>query len=223
MKKIFASVLAASLMLLGTQAHAQLVTGAGYLRSTDTVKASNSNSSSSAEALNGFYLGASYNIPVVGILGVAPGFYVDMLFQHKDSNGGASYLNYTGSSRYTEVDLNIPVNLTLKFNLGSNAAIFAFGGPVFQYAVMARSTFNNSANILGVHISDGGSYNHLDPNNGDTNPFNIYLGGGAGFQIGDLQVMVGYDYSMLNCMNTKNYSGYDGRRGNLKAGINFAF
>ena len=223
MKKLFTCVLAAPLMLLGTQAHAQLVAGAGYLRSTDKVKASNSNSSSSAEALNGFYLGASYNIPIVGVLGFAPGFYLDMLFQHKDSNAGASYLSYTGSSRYTEVDLNVPVNLTLNFKVGSNASIFAFAGPVFQVAVMARSTFNSAASILGVHISEGSSYNHLDSEKGDTNPFNIYLGGGAGVQVGDVQFMAGYDYSMLNCVNTKNFAGYDGRRGNLKVGINFAF
>lgn len=223
MKKLFATVLAATLLLLGTQGHAQLVTGAGYLRATDTVKSNSSSGNVSTEAMNGFYLGASYNIPIVGILGVAPGFYVDMLFQHKDSNGGSSILNYSSASRYTEVDLNIPINLNIKFNVGGNAGIFFYGGPVFQYAVMARSTFNDAVSILGQNISGGSSYNHLDPEKGDTNPFNIYLGGGAGFQLGDLQIMAGYDYSMLNCLNTKNYSGFDGRRGNLKVGINFAF
>lgn len=222
MKKFFVSFFAASLMLLGTQAFAQIVPGAGYLRSMDNVKATNGNSTS-ADAKNGFYLGASYNIPIAGVLGVAPGFYVDMLFQHKDTNGGSSYLNYTGGSRYTEVDLNIPVNLTLKFGVGSNASIVAFAGPVFQYTVMARSTFNAAVSILGINISDGTAYNHLDAKNGDTNPFNIYLGGGAGVQVGDLQFIVGYDYSMLNRMNTKNFDGYDSRRGNLKVGINFAF
>ena len=222
MKKFFVSFFAAFLMLLGTEAFAQLVPGAGYLRSMDRVKATNGNSASS-DAKNGFYLGASYNIPIAGVLGVAPGFYVDMLFQHKDSNGGSSYLSYTGSSRYTEVDLNIPVNLTLNFEVGRNASIFAFAGPVFQLAVMARSTFSASASILGLHISDGSAYNHLDATNGDTNPFNIYLGGGAGVQVGDIQFLVGYDYSMLNRMNTKNFADYDSRRGNLKVGINFAF
>lgn len=222
MKKLIASLFAASLMLLGTQAYAQLVVGAGYLHSTDRVKNTTSNSTSK-EALNGFYLGASYNIPIVGVLGIAPGFYADFLFQHKDSNAGSSYLSITGASRYTEVDLNIPVNLTVKFDIGSNASIFAFAGPVFQYAVMARTTVNGSVSFLGAHISESGSFNHLDPNKGDTNPFNIYLGGGAGVQVGDIQFMVGYDYSMINCVNTKNLSDYDGRRGNLKVGINFEF
>ena len=39
MKKIFASIFAASLMLLGTQAYAQLAVGAGSLRAMDNVKA----------------------------------------------------------------------------------------------------------------------------------------------------------------------------------------
>ena len=223
MKKVFATVLAAALLLMGTQANAQLVPGAGYLRATDTVKSTSNSSTTSTEAMNGFYVGASYNIPIVSVLGIAPGFYADMLFQHKDSNGGASWLNYNSASRYTEIDLNIPINLTLRFGLGRNAAIFAYGGPVFQYAVMAKSTFNDSVSILGQQVSSNGSYNHLDPEKGDTNPFNIYLGGGAGFQMGDVQIMVGYDYSMLNSLNTKNISGYDGRRGNLKVGINFGF
>lgn len=223
MKKVFTSVLAAALLLMGTQANAQLVTGAGYLRSTDTVKSTSSSGKSSSEAMNGFYVGGSYNIPIVSVLGIAPGFYANMLFQSKDSNGGSILLNYNSASRYTEVDLNIPVNLTLKFGLGRNAAIFAYAGPVFQYAVMARTTVNGSVSVLGQIVSNNDSYNHLDPDKGTTNPFNIYLGGGAGFQVGDLQIMVGYDYGMLNSVNTKNYSGYEGHRTNLKAGINFAF
>lgn len=220
MKKIM--MIAAALLLLGTQAHAQLVPGVGYLNATDRTKASNSNTTT-ANSLNGFYVGASYNIHLVSVLGFAPGFYADFLFQSKDSNGGASYLNYTGSSRYTEIDLNIPLNFTFKFDITSNLGVFAYAGPVFQYAVMARSTFNDVVSILGVQVNNNGSFNHLDSEKGDTNPFNLYLGGGAGIQVGDLQFMVGYDYGVLNSLNTKVVSGYEGHRSNLKVGVNFAF
>ncbi|MBP3202933.1 MAG: hypothetical protein J6M31_04920 [Bacteroidales bacterium] len=222
MKKVFATVLPAVLLLLGTQANAQLIPGAGYLRSTDTVKNTSSSDAPSTEAMNGFYIGASYNIPIVGVLGIAPGFYADMLFQSKDADGGSKFLNYSAASRYTEVDLNIPVNLTLKFNVGGNAAIFAYGGPVFQYAVMARTTTSGTIRLLGQNATRNDAFNHLDAENGTLNPFNIYMGGGAGFQLGDLQLVVGYDYGLLNSVNTKNYSGYEGHRGNLKVGLNIA-
>ena len=42
MKKIFATLLAASLLLIGTQAHAQLATGAGYLFASETTSTNNS-------------------------------------------------------------------------------------------------------------------------------------------------------------------------------------
>lgn len=226
MKKIVASIFAASLLLLGTQAFAQVIPGAGYLHVIEHSTGKDGKAVDPSH-MDGFYLGASYNFRLGDYFGVAPGFYVDVLLQGRNTaNGviiGGVPLNVSSAYHYTEVDLNIPVNLTLNFEVGRNASIFAFAGPVFQLAVMARSTFSASASILGLHISDGSAYNHLDATNGDTNPFNIYLGGGAGVQVGDIQFLVGYDYSMLNRMNTKNFDGYDSRRGNLKVGINFAF
>ena len=63
MKKIFATLLAASLLLIGTQAHAQLATGAGYLFASETT--STNNSKADAIPHHGFYFGGSYNIPIV--------------------------------------------------------------------------------------------------------------------------------------------------------------
>lgn len=224
MKKLFTCILAASLMLLGTQAYAQLVVGAGYLHNIESSKnTSNNKAVGDPVHLNGFYVGASYNIQFAKYFGVAPGFYVDMLFQSKNNASGGTFggvlLSGSVSYNYTEVALNLPVNLTFKMPIGDNADIFAFAGPTFQYGVMARSTFHSAATVGPLHFSDGEVYNHYGEK-GDSNPFNILLGGGVGVEIGDIQFLVGYDHTLLNCEKTEGF--YCGRH-QIKAGINFAF
>lgn len=215
MKKIFATLFAASLMLMGTQAFAQIVPGAGYLLSIE--KSSSENSSMDATKLNGFYVGASYNIPLVAGLGVAPGFYADMLFYH----GAASLTQYvTLSEHYTELALNLPINLNYRLEVSDNASIYAFAGPVFQVGLMARSTYNGRIDVGPIHINEGDAYNHYDAENGDMNRFNIYLGGGLGFQVGDILFTVGYDHNLLNVDRTDSWKT---NRNQIKAGINFAF
>ena len=88
MKKIFAIVLGAALMLSGTNAFAQLSVGAGWLNSTETVKSGNNDPSKTN--LNGFYVGGQYNLPIVAGLGVAPGLYVSGIFA-KVNNSDSAY------------------------------------------------------------------------------------------------------------------------------------
>ena len=220
MKKIIASVFAAALLLMGTEAFAQLVPGAGYLFSAE--KGKNDKTSEKEEyKLNGFYVGASYNIPLVAGLGIAPGLYADMLFYNGEAtNVYAQAVSTSVSQRYTELAINLPVNLNYRFELGDNAALWAFAGPVFQCGIVARSTYNGRIDIGPIHINEGDAYNHYDPEDGDTNRFNIYMGGGLGFQLGDLLLTVGYDHNLLNIDRTQ---GWKTNRNQIKVGINFAF
>ena len=73
MKKIYALVLAAALLLLGTQANAQFHIGVGYLNSTEITHYTNGDKPFS-EMMHGFYLGGTFNIKVAGNFGIAPGF-----------------------------------------------------------------------------------------------------------------------------------------------------
>ncbi len=213
MKKIFATLLAASLMLIGTQANAQLVPGAGYLF------ASEKTGNSEAVAHHGFYLGASYNVPIVAGLGVAPGIYVDMLAYGKSAANGSSLANYYVAGNYREFAVNVPINVNYKYSFG-NAAIMAFAGPTFQVGIASTTTVNGSVSILGFNLSDGSKYDHYDSDHGDRNRFNMSIGGGIGFQAGDLLFTVGYDRSLLNYAKSDNYTT---SRNYIKAGINFAF
>ncbi len=215
MKKIIASIFAAAMLLVGTEAFAQLVPGAGYLLSIE--KSTSEKSSLDAIKLNGFYAGASYNIPLVAGLGVAPGLYANMLFY----NGAATFQQVlTFTEHYTELALNLPINLNYRLEVSDNFSLCAFAGPVFQVGLVARSTYNGRVDFGPIHINEGDAFNHYNSDNGDMNRFNIYLGGGLGFQVGDLLFTVGYDHNLLNVDKS---DGWKTNRNQIKAGINFAF
>ena len=217
MKKIIASIFAASMLLMGTEAFAQLVPGAGYLLSIE--KSKTEKLSMDPVKLNGFYVGASYNIPLVAGLGVAPGLYADMLFY----NGAATFYQVvTATEHYTELALNLPINLNDRFEISDNASIWAFVGPVFQVGLVARSTYNTRLDYAFIHINEGEAYNHYNSDNGDMNRFNIYAGGGLGFQVGDLLFTVGYDHNLLN-IDKSSDEGWKTNRNQIKVGVNFAF
>lgn len=218
MKKVLLIVVS---LLIGMQAHAQLVVGAGYLHNIENTKNKEGKAIGDAEHLNGFYLGASYNLAFGQHFGVAPGLYLDMLFQSNNIYDATVIQGVTGSasSNYTEVALNLPVNLNCQFEVGSNASVFAFAGPTFQLGLMARSTFNASASIGPIHGSTSDDYDHYG-DKGDTNRFNILFGGGVGVQIGDIQFLLGYDHTLLNASKLESHTM---GRHQIKAGINFAF
>ena len=63
MKKIVTILSAALLLLAGTNAFAQMSVGAGYVNSTNSLKFSK-NGDASTTAINGFYAGVGYTIPI---------------------------------------------------------------------------------------------------------------------------------------------------------------
>ena len=217
MKKIFASLVAASLMLLGTQAFAQVVPGAGYLYSAES--STSGNSATDAKPLHGFYFGASYNIPIVGGLGIAPGLYANMLFRYENTSAGTTNLGLVLQGSYRELAVNVPVNLNYKHEFG-NCAFMVFAGPTFQYGIISKTTVTGSLTLLGRSYSDGSSVNHYDSQDGTRNPFNIYLGGGVGFQVGDILFTVGYDHSLMDVDKLDNVKT---GRSQVKAGISLGF
>ena len=130
MKKILTSVLAASLMLLGTSAFAQVSVGAGYVNSKNTYTTS-SGSKSDAEPMNGFYVGVDYNVPIGDIFGMSAGVNYEFLTS-KDYELG-SFLK----GKYTEQYINVPVRLNAGFGLADGVRLFVFGGPTFSYGLSA--------------------------------------------------------------------------------------
>ena len=206
-------VVAAILLLLGLQANAQVIPGAGYIYSSEKTKGVDGYT-----PYHGFFIGASYNIHLVAGLGVAPGLYASYLRHKENAAGGSSRMGYNLNGYYREFALNLPVNLNYSIELGNDKAVFAYAGPVFQLGITNTTTVNGSATIAGITVSDGESINNYEK--GYANRFNIYLGAGIGFQIGDVLFHVGYDRSMLDIDTDKNSVTY---RNQLKVGFGLEF
>ncbi len=233
MKKLFAIVFSAAALLIGTQAHAQLSFGAGWLNSTETSEYPDADPDKTN--LNGLYIGGQYNLNLVAGLGVAPGVYFSTLFDRRN-NSEAIYGTFKSEREtYREFAINVPVNLNYTFEFGRDFNLFVYAGPVFQMAFSSKGTSEASAGI-GTFVQSTGKYtlNYFNgklygPDNkevatlnegGISNPFNIYLGGGVGIQAGDIQVIIGYDHSMLNFSKIKDsYTS----RSQIKVGIGFSF
>ena len=205
MKKFFSTLLAATLMLLGTQVFAQMSVNAGYLNST--LKTSNS-----SDNANGAYAGVSFNVPVAGGLAIAPGVYYSMLTSKETASLGSIF---SGSGTFMEHAINVPVYLNYGIDLARDTKVFLFGGPTLQYGL--SSTVKYDANVAGV----SGSTTHNNYDNENFNRMNVYLGGGMGFQISALQITVGYDYGMMNQYKGDNATKC--HRSNLKLGVGFVF
>lgn len=205
MKKVFSILLAASLMLLGTQAFAQMSVNAGYLNST--LKTSNT-----SDNANGAYAGVSFNIPIAGGLAVAPGVYYSLLTSKETASLGSVF---TGSGTFTEHAVNVPVYLNYGIDLARDTKVFLFGGPTVQYGLASQVKYD--ANVAGV--SGSKTFNNYDSD--DFNRLNVYLGGGLGFQVSALQITVGYDYGMMN--QYKGDNAPQCHRSNLKLGVGFVF
>ena len=208
MKKILSTLLAASLMLLGTQAFAQMSVNAGYLNST--LKSANTTSNA-----NGAYAGVSFNIPLAGGIGIAPGVYYSMIGS-KSSDGGSIFgVNISGSNTFMEHAVNVPVYLNYAIELAHDTKVFLYGGPTLQYGLASTVKLDGSVGSA----SGSRTYNNYDYD--DFNRMNVYLGGGMGFQISALQITVGYDYGMMNQYKGDNATKC--HRSNLKLGVGFCF
>ena len=213
MKKIFTTLLAASLMLLGTQAFAQMSVNAGYLSSSQSF----ANSSTKSINSNGAYAGVSFNVPIAGAFGIAPGIYYSMITNKSEASGRIPFLDIpiSGASTFMEHAINVPVYFNYGRDLARDTNVFVYAGPTLQYGLASTSKGE-------VGIGSGGgskTYNNYDDEN--YNRFNVYLGGGIGFQVSAIQITVGYDYGMMNLYKGDNATKT--HRSNLKLGLGFVF
>jgi len=183
MKKIFAAVLASSMMLVGIQAHAQMAVNAGYVNSTMTTKIGNTKSSGD---VNGFRAGVTYNIPVVAGLGVEPGLDFEMLFT---SDAKSGYL--TGS--VTEGYVQIPVMANYGIELMPDCRLFAYAGPTLSVGVISNSKITAGGIDATLKNYENDSYERID----------VLVGGGVGFDINNIRVKVGYNAGLLDRDNGK--------------------
>lgn len=209
MKKVISTLLAASLLLIGTQAFAQLSFNAGYLNSTESFKGQTQSVNS-----NGAFAGASVNIPLTRGLSVAPGLYYSLITNKESASASLFGVSLSSESTFTEHAFNLPVYLNYGFDVARDMRFFIFGGPTAQYGIV--SAINNKAAIASASVNPRvNMYKDVDYSR-----FNLYLGGGIGFTAAHIQITVGYDYGMLDQYRNENVEAH---RSNLKIGLGYAF
>ena len=211
MKKFISTLMAASLMLFGTHAFAQMSVNAGYLNSAQSFKDASTKSINS----NGAYAGVSFNIPVAGALCFAPGVYYSLITNKSGGSGTVLGTTVSASSTFTEHALNAPLYLNCGIDLAGDSKVFVYGGPTLQFGLASTTKLSGG---VGSSSADR-TYNNYD--NQNYNRFNVYLGGGVGFQISAFQITLGYDYGMVNLYKGEN--AISTHRSNLKVGVGYVF
>lgn len=184
MKKILTSVLAAAMMLLGTQAFAQIAVGTGYKMLTNKTEKTSS-------SIHGAYLGVDYTLPIAGGFAVTPG----VNFTYATGSSDKSFLGglVSGKSTLDEMYISVPVRVSYNLDLSNDIKAFVFAGPSLDYGLSSKTKLNG--NVAGVSADK--SINNYD---GDYyKPLDVKLGGGAGIDLlGVTRVVLGYDMGMLN-------------------------
>lgn len=184
MKKFFTTVLAASLMLIATNASAQLYLGAGYLNS-DLVQGNTTTN------MNGGYVGGNFGINLMSQgsidLAFVPGAYVTYL----GSKDEQTVLGSTTVTTMNELFVDVPVSFKFNYNLTRDYGLFAYAGPVVRFGLSSTSKIDNED--INTHLS---SKNFEDT---DYARVQMLLGLGVGFELNkQFQFTIGYDLGLNN-------------------------
>ena len=123
-----------AVLLAGATAFAQVHIGAGYLQQNNDF----ANGKDSDTALNGFYAGASFDLPFsVDGLSLSPGVY----YSYLTGTSSASILGGAISGSATTVEQYITVPVFFKFSVPVGPGnLFCNAGPEFAYGLSSKVT-----------------------------------------------------------------------------------
>ena len=219
MKKILLTV---ALALVGGSAFAQISLGGGYLNNNGKVVKTLADGSKTTESdkLQGFYVGASFDIPLGKGITISPGAYYYYLTRRDNASVGSGTLG--GSSNFVRNDhgISVPVNVKYGFEAVPGVlSIGVFAGPAFQYTFSSKEKQDITVVVGGASSTSTQKYDNLQ--SGDLKPFDITIGGGVYADIVKMiRVSAGYNYGLLNRTGADNttlhYSGFH-------AGVAFIF
>jgi len=201
------------MMLVAFNANAQISGHVGYINST--MNQTISGNVQDPMTSNGFYVGGTFNVPLVSGLSVAPGAYFS--FISNSSEDGITVLGITQNGKYTftEMALNVPIHVNYGYELAADTKLFAYAGPTLSMGLKSTGKTVLTGAVENTSVAD-----YYE--NGTYNKFNLYLGGGLGAKVAGIIITLGYDYGLLNLYagdneNTK-YT-----RANLHLGVGYAF
>lgn len=205
MKKFFTIALAASMLLLGTDAFAQKWTAGGGFTSFSL---SGSDAKKVMEgSVPGFYFGVNYDYAFSTIEGltVEPGLY----FMHYGKDRTMAFT--TDSKEYRANYLRVPVNLKYTLPFDSNISVSAFTGPRFNLG------------IGGNMFSKGETYPGIKG-------YDAQWGFGVSAVIVDaVMLRAGYDLGLTKCVKNNSKDHVDAwsdlkvNRNTFYVGVGFSF
>ena len=180
-------------------ANAQIGINVGYspLTRTTTVT-SGSNTVSEDMKMTGFFVGGNYNVALpVNNLGVSLG----LQFRYSTASDSLD-LGILGKAKttYTEMDIDIPVLLNYGINLGRDAKLAAFAGPMLSYSIKGNSHIEG--NIAGV-VSGATDYDWFGENSSQK-PLNLSLTCGLEFTYSTFRIFGGYHMGLLDLDGEEN-------------------
>ncbi len=201
-----------AVLLAGATAFAQVHIGAGYLQQNNDF----ANGKDSDTALNGFYAGASFDLPFsVDGLSLSPGVYYSYLTGTTSASGSILGISLSGSSTTVEQYITVPVFFKFSVPVGPGN-LFCNAGPEFAYGLSAKVTAGASVGGLG-----GSTTSDLYGENSNYRRYDVKVGVGAGYQIGMFSINLGFDWGLLN--RNLNTNGTALHTNNLRAGIGLHF
>ena len=183
MRRIITLIAAAVMMTIATNSFAQMQVGAGFLHSNESISMKGTDLGDIGT--NGAYAGVSYNLPIAGNFGIAPGLYYSLLMSNESTN----FVGLDLGSKMREHYVNVPVYFNFGFNLGQSSKLFIFAGPTAQFGIAS------SSELSAAGVSSGKFDRFKDGNLSRTN---VLVGGGLGLNISKIQITLGYDQGLFN-------------------------
>ncbi len=196
MKKVFSFMAVAAVMLFAGKAYAQMTVHLGYAPVTYTTTYNNNDSKME---MNGFYVGANYNVNLTGDLNVGIG--ADFRFNTKTNEAGANVFGIVATSKTTSTQMliDIPVLFNYGLSLNSDFRISAFAGPTFSLALSGKTT--SDAAIAGW---GGTTEDDWYGDNSNRKKFDIGLTFGLNLGYRQYRLFGGYNMGLLNLTDANN-------------------
>ena len=194
MKKVFSFVAVAAMMLFAGKAYAQMTIHLGYAPVTYTTTYNNNDSKME---MDGFFVGANYNLNLSGDLNVAVG--ADFRYNTKTEKSGATVFGVTATSEvtHTQMLIDIPVLFNYGLSLNSDLRIAAFVGPNFSLALSGKTKSD-------VAVAGWGGSTELDwyGEDSDWKKFDIALTFGLELGYRQYRLFGGYNMGLMNLTST---------------------
>lgn len=213
MKKIFALVaLVGSLMMAG-QANAQLSVNAGFANQmktyTGTVPVFGGYTDRDT-SMSGFFVGASYNLPIAGALSVAPGIY----YQRLGHNTSSSLAVTTAHFKSVEQAIAIPILFNYSFEMSRDVDLFLFVGPNVTFGLTKTFTA-----WLGDTEPADPTVDYFGGDNPVNSRLNVFGTFGIGMEYHSLRFQFGYQVGLLDRTTSSNTTE---KVNNLFVGVGYA-